>query len=371
MTATHSTAVRSRRSLRLGLGLLGLLDAGSAVSPATGGSTIVGRARRGPWRPRPRVGRRPSSDWRRVTSSEARSAARRSSSGEGVRVGHGRLNGSGRGCARSRAPPASASGGGASTTRACGPRPTRSRSNQASAATASRTRSVPSVACLDVLDGVGLGHPRRRRARARARPAGRRHRAGTRRRRRRRRAARSGRRAGSPRRSGRRGTAARHPARWQWPSTYEAAVLRVHEVRVDVALGARVPAVGVVVEVRPGGARSRPVRSTSSMSAPPSPRSTSSTSAGVDAEHRQRAWRRRAPSGPVGSVPGSASTDAPAVRSATAWSGVSRCGDVEHVREVDPDAVALLHDVDRARRACTAAARRATSPRGRRPAASP
>ena len=136
------------------------------------------------------------------------------------------------------------------------------------------------------------------------------------------------------------------PARWQWPEEVEAAVLGLEDVRVDVAHGAGVAAVGVVVEPDPAALAAGLARST------------------LDHLRRRRRrgrcrapGRRRCPStaaslatpvasAPSASAPGRASTEAPAVSRATAWSGVSRWARLEHLGVVDPHAVALLHHVD-------------------------
>ena len=109
------------------------------------------------------------------------------------------------------------------------------------------------------------------------------------------------------------------------PEQVQAAVLGVHEVGVDVPLGALVAAVGVVVEVHPpvlGDGRAQHVEHLGAAQAEVDVEHL----VGVDAEHggqlghaaRRARRRRRRRAGRA--------RDAPAVSSATAWSGVSRCG---------------------------------------------
>ena len=188
------------------------------------------------------------------------------------------------------------------------------------------TRSGAVGSLLDRLDRVGLGHPAGARAPARARPADRRRRAGTR-------PVAAVASGGSKRSSSSvapaiRSTRKRRSAAGQVavPEQVQAAVLGVHDVRVDVPLGAGVAAVGVVVEVHAPVLGDAPSRSTSSTSGAAGAEVDVEHLVGVDAEHRGqlghapgRARRRRR-------RPGRASTRAPAASRATAWSGVRRWG---------------------------------------------
>ena len=247
--------------------------------------------------------------------------------------------------ARWRAARRRASDGGASTTVACGPRPTSSRSNHASAATARRTRSVPSARVLDVLDRVGLGDPRRRGRRGRASTRGivvvglehpgRRGVAGGSKRSSRSVAAGDavdaeaalGRRPGGSARA-RRGC---RPRRGRGRGRRRARCAR--RARRSSSRGGRGGA------RRPRcGARRAPRRRRA-------PRSTSSTwSASTPRTAASLATPR--PSAPSSSRAGQREHRRPGGEQRDGLVGREALRRVEHVGEVDPDAVALLHDVD-------------------------
>ena len=326
MTATHSTMDRTRSLRRSASSAAGSSPRASGRPRLDGHG--VHRARR----------------WRAVAG-----PASATSGGVGG-VGHGRSTVAGEDARGGAAPGAAQRARGAVDDRAPRARgSTSSRSSHGSAATARVTTERAVRPCLGRLHRVGLAHPAGARAPGRAttrgssssarntagdeRPAGgveARRRAG------RRAAIRSTRNRRSP------------PRQVAVPEQVEAAVLGVEQVRVDVALGAGVASVGVVVEVdaavlshrrRAARRAPRPARRRGRCRAPGRRRRRA----------RPASLATPAASAPSGSAPGRASTEAPAVRRATAWSGVSRCGGGEHLGVVDPDPVALLHDVDRAR----------------------